>query len=94
MIIVDELLSAAGVTDSQLPPSVVVTLVVNDTAAEGTDEVNVTGCDRGVVEPRAAVGVQAVGLGVTVGGVCPGPVATAMMLPFVRLKTVGPPKMV
>jgi hypothetical protein len=37
---VDVVFAAAGVTDSQLPPDV---LVVNESAAPATDVVNVTG---------------------------------------------------
>jgi len=63
----DELVfSAAGDTDSQLPPEVVEALVVNCTSEEGTDVVKMTVCDSAVVDPCVAEGVQAAGLGVTV----------------------------
>lgn len=88
MIVRDELVFAAtGDTDSQLPPDVVEALVVNCTSEEGTDVVKVTVCDKTVVDPCVAVGVQAAGLGVTVGGGLP--VVTSVAL--VRVKTVGTP---
>jgi hypothetical protein len=84
----DELVfSAAGDTDSQLPPEVVEALVVNCTSEEGTDVVKMTVCDSAVVDPCVAEGVQAAGLGVTVGGALP--VVTSVAP--VRLKTVGVP---
>jgi hypothetical protein len=85
MVMDDDELSSAGVTVSQLPETVVV-LVVNDTAAEGTVE-KVTVCVKGVVEPGVtAGGVQAVTLGVTVGGAVP----AAKMLPLMANVLTGP----
>ena len=69
---------AAGETVSQLPMPGMETLVENETGAK--DE-NVMLCDKGVVEPMAAVGDQAAGLGVTVGGGVP--VATRLGGAFV-----------
>ena len=84
----------AGVTDSQLPPSVVVTLVTNETAAYagGGTVVNTTFCDKRAVEPSGAEGVQAGGLGVTRGGAVPvavsvGPFTSAKMPVEVPLTT-------
>jgi hypothetical protein len=89
MFMEEDVFVPAGVTDNQLPPSVVVTLVENETAAyvgEGT-VVNETFCDKGVVDPSGAEGVQAVGLGVTVGG--PGlPIAVRLAPPRLKVPTV------
>jgi len=88
IVIEEDELMAAGVTESQLPPVVVVALVRNDTAPSGTLVEKVTICDTGVVDPaETAGGVQDVRLGVTVGGGVP----VAMMVPPVMLKTEGGP---
>jgi hypothetical protein len=84
----DELLKA-GVTESQLP-EVEVALVANDTTPPGStgDVVNAICCARGVVEPAGtAGGAQDVRLGVRVGGAVP----VAKMVPSVRLNTLGVP---
>src|ERR1700733_7780696 len=81
-MVMDELVfAAAGETDSQFPKTLVLTLVVNDTGAEAE---KVTFCVKAVVEPIAAVGVQAVGLGVTVGGAVP----VARIVALERVKAV------
>jgi hypothetical protein len=91
MVIEDDELLAAGVTDSQVPPlGVVVALVANDTTPPGStgDIENEICCEMGVVEPAAtAGGVQDAGLGVTTGGRVP----MAMMVASVRLNTLGGP---
>jgi hypothetical protein len=88
MVIEEDELMAAGVTESQLPPVVVVALVRNDTAPSGTLVEKVTVCETGVLDPaETAGGVQDVRLGVTVGGGVP----VAMSVPSVMLKTEGDP---
>jgi hypothetical protein len=70
MFMEEDVLVPAGLTDNQLPPSLVVTLVENDTASSACAGVvvNVTFCVREIVEPSVVDGVQAAWLGVTEGG--------------------------
>ena len=72
MVALDDVFAAEGVTESQVwPVGFVAVLVVNETKAGATGAVKLIGCDKEVVEPCAADGVQAAGLGVTAGGGVP-----------------------
>jgi len=76
-----------GVTESQLPPDVVVAAAVKDTAEEAD---KVTGCEKGVVEPMMAVGVQEAGLGVMAGGRAPVAAIVALVRLYVAME--APPR--